>query len=210
MVGAQFSPARGDTAPLPRIPAAAPNRRGYLFKGLGLVAVAVVSGLIWWLIRHEPAAPAPVAQGPAKTFAFTIAEGPVATTDCPGKSTDDIKKFFGTHPCQQLGRALFTTTAGGARALVSVAVVTMPDADQAQQLKTLVDTDGTGNVTDLVRDGTAKISGAPKLSSGKYASRLSATKVVIVLADFFDGHKDDTQLARLSSEALDLAPQVTR
>lgn len=193
---------------MPRIPAA-PARRGYLFKGLGLVAVAVVSGLIWWLIRHEPGT-APGPRGQAREFAFTAAEGPVATTDCPGKSTGEVKRFFGTRPCQQLARALFTTTAaGGAQALVSVAVVTMPDIDQAQQLKTLVDTDDTGNVIDLGRDGTAKLPGAPRLVSGTYASRLSGTRVTIVLADFFGGHKDDTALARLSAEALDLAPQVT-
>ena len=76
MVGAQFPPANGGTAPLPRIPAA-PKRTGYLVKSLGLVAVAVVSGLVWWLIRHDDTAmPPPGTRAPAKEFTFAMAEGP--------------------------------------------------------------------------------------------------------------------------------------
>jgi hypothetical protein len=177
-----------------------------LFKGLGLVAVAVVAGLIWWLVRHDSGPAAPVAQAPAREFSFTAAEGPVASTDCAGKATDEVKRWFGSHPCQQLSRALYTTTTGDARALVSVALVTMPSGDQAQQLKALVDTDGTGNISDLVRDGTAKVSNAPKLADGDYASRVNGSKVTIVLAGFFNGHTDSAALARITKEALSLTP----
>lgn len=206
MVVPQYPPARGDTAPLPRIPAAPARGGKRLVQALGLVAVAVLAGLVWWLIRHEPAAP--LAQAPAKEFAFTAAEGPVASTDCAGKSTADVKKWFGDHPCQALSRALFTTTAGGSKALVSVALVTMPTAGEAQQLKALADRDGTGNVNDLVRDGTAKISGAPKLADGKYSSRVAGNRVTIVLSAFYDGHQDAATLTRLNTEALDLSSQL--
>ncbi|GAB2958046.1 hypothetical protein LWP59_10865 [Amycolatopsis acidiphila] len=206
MVAPQYPPARGDTAPLPRIPAAPGRSGGPLLKALGLVAVAVVAGLVWWLVRHD-AGDTAVAQPPAKEFAFTAAEGPVASTDCASKSTDEVKKWFGTHQCQALSRALYTTTAGGSTALVSVALVTMPTADEAQQLKALADRDGTGNVSDLVRDGTAKISGAPKLADGAYSSRANANRVTIVLSAFFDGHADKATLSRVNAEALDLSAQ---
>jgi hypothetical protein len=206
VVAPQYPPARGDTAPLPRIPSAPGRGGGRLWKALGLVAVALVAGLVWWLVRHD-AGGAPVAQPPAKEFAFTAAQGPVAGTDCAAESTDDVKKWFGSHPCQALSRALYTTTASGAKALVSVVLVTMPTPEEAQQLKALADRDGTGNVNDLVRDGTAKIPGAPRLVDGVYSSRVSANRVTIVLSAFFDGHADKATLGRVDAEALDLSAQ---
>lgn len=209
MVGAQFSPGRGDTAPMPRVPAepaAARRTGGPLLKGLALLAVAVVAGLVWWLVRHDSGGTPPVAQAPAREFQFVMTDGPVAATDCAANAYADVKKWFGQHPCQRLSRALYTTGAGSSRALVSVAVVAMPSPEEAQQLKKLVDTDGTGNVNDLVRDGTAKIQGAPKLADGDYLSRATGSSVTIVLSAFFDGRTDDATLRRISREALDLAP----
>ncbi|MEU0467339.1 hypothetical protein ABZ215_25335 [Amycolatopsis sp. NPDC006131] len=209
MVGAQFTPGRGDTAPLPRIPAGPPSRRvgGPLLKAAGLVAVAVVAGLVWWLVRGGSAEETPpAAQSPAKEFQFVVSDGPVAATDCAANSYGQVKQFFTQHPCQRLSRALYTTSSGATRALVSVAVVTMSAPEDAQQLKKLADTDGTGNVNDLVRDGTAKIPGAPKLADGDYLSRVTGASVTIVLSAFFDGHSDEATLQRISKEALDLAP----
>ncbi|WP_236791766.1 hypothetical protein [Amycolatopsis sp. GM8] len=206
MVAPQYPPAHGGTAPLPRIPADPVRGRSRLFKALGLVAVAVVAGLVWWLIRHEPAAP--VAQAPAKEFAFTAAEGPVAATDCTAKSTGEVKKWLGAHPCLGLSRALYTTTAGGTKVLVSVVVVKTSTSDEAKELKAIADRDGTGNINDLVTDGTAKISGAPKLLDGKYAARAEGNRLAIVLSAFFGGKQDQTTLTRVDTEALALAPQV--
>lgn len=208
MVAPHYPQDPNGTAPLPRVAGGRRSRNGVLFKGLGLVAVAVVAGLVWFLIRHDSSPSAPVAQAPAKEFTFTAAEGPVASTDCAGNSTGKIKAWFGDHPCQGLHRALFTTTAGGAKALVSVALVTMPSTGEAQELKGLVDTDGTGNVRDLSQDGTAKIPGAPDLSTGEYASRVTGTQVTIVLSAFFDGHQDKATLDRMSQAALDLSAQL--
>jgi hypothetical protein len=175
-----------------------------LLKGLGLVAVAVVSGLLWWVIQ-QPSASAPVAQAPVREYTFVATDGPIASTDCAGKSTAEVKKFFGSHPCQLLTRSLYTTTTpSGARALVSVSLVVMPSTDQAQALKALVDADNTGNVMDLVRDGTVKMPGSPKLVDGKYESRLSGAQVTLVLASLYDGRQDAPALARLATEALDL------
>ncbi|HKS48530.1 MAG TPA: hypothetical protein VJT49_26145 [Amycolatopsis sp.] len=208
MLGAQYSPGGGGTAPLPRI-SANPKRTGYVLKALGLVVVAVASGVFWWLIRHDSTTPAPVAQAPAKEFAFAMAEGPVVSTNCATNSTGEVKKWFNDHPCQRLARALYNTAYGNSRVLVSVAVVTNNDPDLAKQLKMLADKDGTGNVNDLVKDGTAHVPGAPKkLSDGKYRSRVNGTQVTIVLSEFFDQHNDDAVLERVNAEALDLAGQL--
>ncbi|HKN51384.1 MAG TPA: hypothetical protein VJX66_02720, partial [Amycolatopsis sp.] len=72
MVGAHFTPGPSDTAPIGAVPPQpAPGRPGqggrdtkaWVLKGAGLVAIAVVSGLIWFLIRHQDA-PAKVADTP--------------------------------------------------------------------------------------------------------------------------------------------------
>ncbi|GHF76457.1 hypothetical protein FHX82_002566 [Amycolatopsis bartoniae] len=207
MVAPQYPPHRGDTAPLPRVPAQPRRGGGRLLKGAGLVVVAVVAGLVWWLIQRG-SSPDPAAQAPAQQYTFTATEGPVASTDCAAKSTDDVKRWFGEHPCLRLSRALFTTTANGGNVLVSVALVTMPDQAQAQQLKALADRDGTGNVNDLVRDGTAKVAGAPKLADGEYASRVTGTQVTIVLSAFFDGRTDAATLGRVNGEALGLSSRL--
>jgi hypothetical protein len=215
VVGAQFSPGAGDTAPLQRVDAGGPQTKpavGYLLKGAGLVAVAVVSGLLWWLVRHET--PQAVAQPPAQNgeFAFTIANGPQVSTNCEENAYDKTKTFFADNPCQRLSRALYTTTSGGAKALVSVVLVTMPDAASANQLKALTDKDGTGNVNDLIKDGTAKIDGAPKIykSQAQYDSRVNGSEVTIVMTDFFANHQDKALLQRIAFDALRLSDELRR
>ncbi|NIH81292.1 hypothetical protein [Amycolatopsis viridis] len=178
-----------------------------MVKIAGLVVVAVVAGLVWWLVRAPgDSSPSPSPSAPAKEFQFALTDGPVAATDCAANSYGQIKQWFAQHPCQRLVRALYTANAGTARALVSVAVVTLPAPEGARQLKKLADTDDTGNVTDLVRDGTAQIPEAPKLADGYYASRVQGSALTIVLSAYFDGRAVDPALRRIGNEALDLIP----
>ncbi|MGC7100031.1 hypothetical protein ACPZ19_35580 [Amycolatopsis lurida] len=224
MVGANFSypggDAAGDTAPLPRVGQSAPPPRqrsfppsgslfgGPVFKGVGLVLVALVSGLVWWLIRYEAepevqAQPDPLVSG---EFKYERVAGPVTSTDCAGNAYGEIKRWFAEHPCQRVVRALYVTNAGeGARALVSVVLVTMPDPELAAQLKAVTDTDNTGNINDLLRDGTAKLPKAPEVAKGNYESKASGAEVTIVEGDFYDKHKDDPLLKRVTADALRLS-----
>jgi hypothetical protein len=194
---------------MPRIPAARRWPR-YVLKAFGLVAVAVLSGCSWWLIQRQPVQVDVAQQAPAaKQFSFAMADGPVVSTDCAAKSSGQVKQWFTQHPCQRLARALFNTAYGNSPVIVSVAVVTTSSPAEAQQLKALADRDGTGNVIDLLRDGTAHIAGGPQnLTDGKYGARVSGNQVVLVLSEFFDQHTDDTVLKRVDTEALDLAGQV--
>ncbi|MFI5612817.1 hypothetical protein [Amycolatopsis sp. NPDC051903] len=221
MVGPHFTPGPSDTAPLAAVPAQpgsppGPGRndrdtKALALRGAGLLVIAIVAGLVWYLIRHD-STPEPVAQEPAKPSAFDykLVEGPNKTGDCAAKSYDDTKKFFQGNPCTSLARALYTVQYGDAKALVSVAKVSMPTAAQATELKQLTDQDGTGNVSDLVRDGTYKAKGAPKVSSdqAEYESEVTGTDVTIVLTDFYDRHKDDTLLKRIATDALKLSEKL--
>jgi hypothetical protein len=187
------------------------NTRSLLLKGAGLVAIAVVAGLVWFLIRHDPTPQAPVAQPTAQNsgqFQFTKVAGPDKGDDCVAKSYGDTKGFFQDNPCQSLVRALYTTETGGAKALVSVVVVGMPDSAKAKALKTLTEKDGTGNVTDLVRDKT--FTGGPSVSgkNAAYASKVDGTNTTIVLADFYAKHQDKDLLEKIADDALRLSADL--
>ncbi|MEU6644881.1 hypothetical protein ABZ863_20295 [Saccharomonospora sp. NPDC046836] len=232
MAGQQrYLPGTSDTAPLPAVgrqagppppppslpppPYGPPRRRGprLLLQGVGLLAVAVVAGFGWWLIRQDSGTSTPdVAETPmpddplvSGEFTYTTVAGPDISTDCSGNSYGDVAEWFTEHPCTRVSRALYSTGTGDERTLVSVVLVTMPTENEAQQLKVITDTDGTGNVNDLIRDGTAKLPGAPNVAQGEYESRSAGTEVTIVEAAFFDEHTDEALLARIGTDALRLS-----
>ncbi len=222
MVGAHFTPGPSDTAPLgavppqPRPPVPGPpprDNKALALRGAGLVAIAVVSGLLWFLIRHDSTPDEPVAQPPAQNtgqYQFTQVAGPAKSTDCAAKSYGDTQKFFRESPCQSLVRALYTTETGGAKALVSVVVVGMPDSTKAKALKTLTEQDGTGNVTDLVKDKTFAGTGTPSVSGpdAAYASKVDGTNTTIVLADFYAEHTDKKLIEKIADDALRLSADL--
>ncbi len=222
MVGARFTPGPSDTAPLgavppqPRPPAPGPparDTRSLLLRGAGLVAIAVVAGLLWFLIRHDSTPDEPVAQPPSPStgaYQFTKVAGPERSDDCPATSYGKTKEFFQDNPCQSLVRALYTTETGGQKALVSVVVVGMPDSSKAKALKALTEQDGTGNVTDLVRDKTFAGTGTPSVSgkNSAYASKVDGTNTVIVLADFYEKHTDKALIEKIADDALRLSADL--
>ncbi|WP_307849548.1 hypothetical protein [Qaidamihabitans albus] len=216
MAGQQYNPDVSDTAPLPRVAPAQPvppRRPNHLLLGSALVVVAVVAGLVWSLIRRDSGVEGkagPVTDDPLTSgeFRYTVAAGPDESADCAGNSYGDVAEWFGEHPCEQVARALYSTETDGARALVSVVLVTMAEAATAQQLKVITDTEGTGNVNDLVRDGSANLPGAPQVAGGEYQSTARGREVTIVESAFFDGHTDEDLLARIAEDALRLAEHL--
>lgn len=232
------SPVRpNQTTQLPRaVPPSEPKRMSRWLAALCLLLVAVLSGFIWWLIRHDPAPdPAAGASSPEQSetttgdgpssppgqdeptapsaieageFRFDSVAEPQATKRCARVSYGEVRGWFRRHQCERVVRGLYATSKDGARAIVSIVVVTMPDFGEADQLKRLTDTSGTGNVSDLLRDGTVQIPGAPKVSGGSYASKASGQNVTIIEAAFFDGHSDPALLDRIAAEALRVATHL--
>jgi hypothetical protein len=76
-----------------------------------------------------------------------------STDDCVAHSYGEVQEFFRDQPCVALHRAWFEVR-DGRRGLVLVAVswVEMPDMRSARAFHELVDTHGTGNVTELSRE----------------------------------------------------------
>jgi hypothetical protein len=193
----------------------------WVLRGLGLVAVAVISGTAWYYITGD-SAPSGSARNTTSNqaqgeFVFTPYEGahnPRRDTSCAEHSYDDVKKFFTTTPCEQLTRALYTTTLDGQTVYTSVAVVRMPSAADATRLREKVDADDTGNVTDLIRDGVVKITGLPRgLAGGGYKSAQHDRDLVIVESDFAPAAKRTEaqieSLKRVSTDAIRLGDQLS-
>ncbi|GAA1224302.1 hypothetical protein GCM10009676_02240 [Prauserella halophila] len=180
-------------------------------RGGGLVVIALVSGLVWWLIRYEPAAevqPAAQPQNPLTSgeFDYTRVAGPEISAGCAANSYGDVVGWFREHPCDRVHRSLYETRTQDARALVSVVVVTMPGQTGAKQLKVTTDTEGTGNVNDLVRDGTATLPGAPNVAGGEYASRVVGNRLTIVEVQFFEDTSGSQELlGEIAHDALRLS-----
>lgn len=194
----------------------------WTLRALGLIAVAVISGLVWWYIHDDSkpagATPEPTQEQKAGQFDFTPAEQvpqPRKDSTCPEHAYGQIKAFFQSTPCQQLTRALYTTTAeDGRKVYTNVSVVRMRTADDAAKLRELTDKDGTGNVNDLVREKIVKLTGLGSLSGGQgYKAVQHDTNVIIVEADFdagkrVDKAKDEAILDAICSDVIRLGDEI--
>jgi hypothetical protein len=169
---------------------------------IGLVAVAVVSGFLWWFLNNEPPADdntvsggGPTSEPPpnAGEFEFALAEidEPIVDESCSDHAYGQIKDFLSETPCEQLIRAIYSTEiedeqGGGTRTVyTSVSVVEMAEESTAEELRELTDTENTGNVSDLIREGEVRVPGLETLSKGGgYDSSQDGTSVIIVEADY--------------------------
>lgn len=179
---------------------------GWLLRGLGLIAISVLSGLIWLMLKpdsDEEAAPPP----DLPRYQFTPIHREEAFQGCQNVSTAKIKSFFQKQECTHLTRALYSTTLpDGTRVLTSLVTVLMPDATTAQQLNDLTTKDGTGNIRDLVDDGRDGTKGMPALDDDAYASDRQDRLVVIGDSAYYDKNtpKKDPALLDVTREALKL------
>lgn len=197
----------------------------WALRAAGLVAVAVISGLVWYYITND--APSDTAgddggiQQTEGVYDFAPhSKMPRAETQytCPEHAYGDIQKFLQTTQCDRLTRQLFVTKVKGRTVYTSVSVVTMADEADAGELRELANKDGSGNVSDVVRDGVVKIDGLDRLSGGEgYASNQNGREVIIVEADFAPKDKPDKDheksdekkiLDPVCEDALRLGPQI--
>jgi hypothetical protein len=189
----------------------------------GLVAVAVVSGLVWnYVTDDSPSSPTTTAGEETPTRSTGVFDlqpyekmpTPNIDADCAKHAYDDIQKFLQDNPCERLTRQLFVTEDEGRTVYASVSVVTMPSEDKAAELRDLTDKNGTGNVSDVVRDKVVTIDGLDGLAGGGgYASTQSGRDVIIVEADLDpkdkkDEKTDEKLLDAVCDDALRLGPEI--
>jgi hypothetical protein len=116
---------------------------------------------------------------------YTVRAAEVDDT-CVGNAYGDTAAFLQASDCAGLARALYSAQVGGRDVVVSVARVRMPDTVAARELRGLTDTNGSGNVSDLLREGVTYPGGPQELSGAEYASAVSGATVTIVESDWVD------------------------
>ncbi|MCT2584662.1 hypothetical protein [Actinophytocola gossypii] len=198
-----------------------PSPTDWALRIVGLVAVAVVSGFLWWFLTNESPPEKPTGFGgtPPPTepaggeFEFTpeIPEA-IEDEDCADHAYGDIEDFLKETPCDRLIRAIYSTTIDGRTVYTSVSVVEMADEDTAKQLRELTDIDGSGNVNDLVREGDVDVPDLETLSAGGgYDSARDGREVIIVEADYDPNAAEggtEEELDRVCSDAIRLAKEM--
>jgi hypothetical protein len=161
------------------------------------VLAAVAVGGIVLLTRglHRTSTAAAPAAAPTTAAAPALAIGSTQTVDgqtftlqalkvdstCVGHAYGQVAGFLGTNPCTGLSRALYSTVVNGRQMVVAVSHTRMADPASATRLKALADDSGTGNVSDLLREGMTWAGGPTRLgSASEYASKLRGDVVTIV------------------------------
>ncbi|MFE9750801.1 hypothetical protein ACFYOT_38340 [Saccharothrix saharensis] len=207
--------------PPPRRPApvAARSRRGLVLKGLGLLGVAVVSGLVWLVVmpKNTQTGTPTTTSTPAGEFAFAVSPDvpePLKDSDCASHAYGQTKALLTATPCQQLTRGMYTTTTpDGMKVYTSVSIVRMKTAEDAAKLKDLTTRDGTGNVNDLVKDGAVKVPNLTTLANGGFAARQQDRDVIIIESDSVKHGPDEAAhnqlMKRISNDAFRLAANLT-
>jgi hypothetical protein len=194
-------------------------------RALGLVAIAVVSGLVWFYVTNDSSSTPSgssaetTPQQPAGAYEFTPSEKmPKPDTvkkDCADHAYRDVKTFLTNTPCDHLTRQLFVTKDGSRKIYTSVSVVTMRNEADAATLRDLTDKDGSGNISDVVHDKVVTIPGLKGLSGlDGYDAQQTGRDVIIVESDFApkdksgDKKADEEILDRVCTDALRLGADL--
>jgi hypothetical protein len=208
-------------------PPPAPNKAlQWTLRIAGLVAVAVVSGLAWYYVTTDDDTTTPSAGQETPTqqttgkYEFRAHEDmsrPERDNDCVRHAYGPVQEFLQDTKCDHLTRQLFVTKVDGRTVYTSVSVVIMPNAEEAKDLRDLTDQDGSGNISDVVRDGMVKIKGLNNLSGGNgYKAKQTKDEVIIVESAFAPKDKGDSKKAdekildEVSNDALRLADEIDR
>jgi hypothetical protein len=177
------------------------GRRIALASGLALV-VLLALGIGGWLALRgneegsaaggqssgaQPSAAGPQAGDVQEVGGaqYTVEAAQVDET-CVGHAYGDTAAFFAGVDCTALSRALYSTQFSGAPVVVSVVRVQMPDTAAARELQALTDRNGSGNVSDLLREGVRYTGSPAELSGAEYASAVSGSTVTIVESAWVD------------------------
>ncbi|HEY2222368.1 hypothetical protein [Actinomycetospora sp.] len=180
------------------------------WRGLALAAVvtfAVALGVAVLVVRGVSPTPEDVSAQPVRVLDGVSWTQRVVATEptCEGHAYGLAVQFLRERPCTQLDRSLWSGDVGGTPMVASVTAVRMRDASSASAFKSLVDSSGTGNVADLLREGRG-FQGAPaSLGKAGYGSALLGDTVVIAeTAPSGSGSVGESTLDKVAKQALGL------
>jgi len=201
--------------------------RAVLLSVVAVVLVVAIALLAWSMLHGSSggsdaaggttaAPPETSTAGPkigtvqeAAGVAYTLEAAQVDDT-CVGHSYGDTADFFATTDCTGVSRALYSARIDGGPIVVSVSRVRMADRAAARQLQELTDRNGSGNISDLLREGVRYTGSPDELSGAEYASALNGSTVTIVESDWVDadstGSAADIDLVASNGLALETQP----
>lgn len=103
------------------------------------------------------------------------ATGQADTRDCADLATGAVREYLLSHRCRALQRGTFSVSSGRDRAVVAVAWIEMRTDEDAEGLKEVLDSPGTGSIRPLDRRVT--------LTGQRYASDIDGTLVTTAEAE---------------------------
>nr|WP_218860370.1 hypothetical protein [Petropleomorpha daqingensis] len=132
---------------------------------------------------------------------------------CRGHGYGKVGDSFDQTDCVGLSRGLYSAQIDGRAVVAAVSHVRMPDSASARGLKALADTNNTGNVSDLLREGAGYVGAPDALHDAEYASAVSGAVVTIVETSWVDqgagGTADSLNAAASSGLVLQLPDPPT-
>jgi hypothetical protein len=201
----------GEATPAPRIPAprvAAPripalsgfSRRPKLIA-LSAIPMVLCFAIVL-LVQTGTAASPPPAPAPQSTVDGVgfVRRASQQDTNCAQHSFGDVRAWFQQQPCAGLTRLTFSTEVTRRPAAVAVAVVDLSDEDSAAKLRDLLDTAGSGGLTDLVADAHRWAGGPRSFDGAAQVIEQTGNRVRIVQAVWVNGgsQPDDVELRALA------------
>jgi hypothetical protein len=184
--------------------------------GGGAIAVALVLGG-FALSRPDGSeaggAPAPAAAAATPTQAPAAAAGYAEQvtdeiTDCADHSRGRTKTSFKKHNCVKARRSLGSGQVDGRPVLFVVARIEMKSGEAAASVKHVLDSIGTGNLNDLLKEGKT-FPGAPEtMPDSGYASVQSGSVVLVTEAGFADGGASSNDDPALRAAARKVATEL--
>lgn len=151
-----------------------------------------------------PSGASPAASGGPALPAGWTRQASDSQTDCAAHSYGQVRSFFAGTPCTSVKRLLATTSVQGRTVVIASNVVAFDTPVQAQKYLALVNADGTGNISDLLREGVT-FAGAPaKLPDAAFASRQAGSTVLVAEAAYITGSSDagDPTLRAVASRGI--------
>jgi hypothetical protein len=185
-----------------------PSRR--ILVTAGIIVVLLIGGVVALTRPSAPhAASPPVAKVAAGTpFGYAVKATDVIT-DCAGHARGKTKVSFEAKNCVKATRLLATGEVGGRPVLFVVSRIEMPTGEAAASIKQVLDSSGTGNLNDLLREGKT-YPGAPlKMPISGYASVQKANVVTVAEAGFVDDGRSSNTDPALRDAAAQVAALVS-
>ncbi|MFC5066290.1 hypothetical protein [Actinomycetospora atypica] len=182
------------------------------WRGLSVAAAitfVVALGVAVLVVRATSPVPEEIAAEPVRVVDGVSWTQRVVTTEptCEGHAYGLAVQFLRERPCVQLDRTLWTADADGTPVVAAVAVVHMRDAASAAALKSLIDSSGTGNVADLLREGRGYPGAPAGLTDAGYSATQLGETVAIAETDATDSSSpSESTLDGLARSTLVLRP----